>query len=276
MSITADITKIKNEINTKIRDELSTRDNKVTNELTACLSEIISFFTAELGKINTELNSKLTTEIEKFNVRDAGYITEVQKIFSRLNNIEEVCQNDFGRIRSLEKSVVSRFVSIDTNINNLQNKINQYYADVQSSDFNQYSESNESEASNRSRKSNNSTSFSSGSFNSLLEENRNLFKRIISNESEALNQLHESSNSTPSSSSSNSSLNENRNCFKRVFNLKKESIVKSFYYGKEDPKFSIVVSIMRWVESKAVANSVNNNNNNNVSSANNNNKNNME
>ena len=54
-----------------------------------------------------------------------------------------------------------------------------------------------------------------------------------------------------------------------------KSTVESFYYGKGGPKYSTVMSIMRWVESKKVASSVNNNNNNNASSANNNNENNM-
>ena len=48
-----------------------------------------------------------------------------------------------------------------------------------------------------------------------------------------------------------------------------KSTVENFYYGRGDPKFSTVMSIMRWVESKEVASSVNNNNN--ASSANNNN-----
>ena len=51
-----------------------------------------------------------------------------------------------------------------------------------------------------------------------------------------------------------------------------KSTVESFYYDKGDPKFSTVMLIMRWVESKEVASSVNNNN---ASSANNNNDNNM-
>src|ERR1044072_7675815 len=55
-SITAEITKIKNEINTKIGDELSTRDTKIANELSARLSEINT-----VG-INNDLNNKLTAE----------------------------------------------------------------------------------------------------------------------------------------------------------------------------------------------------------------------
>ena len=66
----------------------------------------------------------------------------------RLNNIEEACHNDFG-------SITSRFMSINVVIEDLQNKINQHYAVVQRSDFDQQSVSNESEA--------NSSSSSSGS-----------------------------------------------------------------------------------------------------------------
>ena len=104
--------------------------------------EVNSSFTAELGKNN----NKLTAEIAKINSRDAGYATEAQKILGRLNNIEEACHNDFGRIRSLEESVTSRFMSINVVIEDLQNKINQHYAVVQRSDFDQQSVSNESEA----------------------------------------------------------------------------------------------------------------------------------
>ena len=52
-----------------------------------------------------------------------------------------------------------------------------------------------------------------------------------------------------------------------------KSTVESFYYGKGNSKFSLVMVIMRWVKSKEVASSVNNNNN--MSSANNNNENNI-
>jgi hypothetical protein len=184
---------------------------KITNELFACLFEVNSSFTAEFSKINTKLNSKLTAEIENFKACNTGYNIEAQKIFARLFNIEEACQNDFNRITFLEKGIID-------SIDDLYKKINQYYTEVRSRDFDQYSESNESEASNQSHESGNSTNSSSGSSNLPLEKNRNCFKRI-SNESEALNW---SRNSIPSSSSSNSSLNKNRNCFKRVFDSKKE------------------------------------------------------
>ncbi|CAG8780552.1 4940_t:CDS:2, partial [Dentiscutata erythropus] len=99
------------EINTKIINELSTR----------------------LSEINTELNSKLIAEITKINTRDAGYASEVQKIFSmvnnittKVNNIEEACRNEFSRINVV--------------IEDLQNKINQHYTVVQRSDFDQQNE----------------------------------------------------------------------------------------------------------------------------------------
>src|SRR4051794_33117266 len=98
-SITAEITKIKNDLNNKLNEEVN----------------------AGFGKINTELNSKLTAEIEIFKARDAGYATEAQKILGRLNNIEEACHNDFGSIRSLVESVTSRFMSINVVIEDLQN-----------------------------------------------------------------------------------------------------------------------------------------------------------
>jgi len=74
-SITAEITKIKNEINTKIADDLSLRDGsftaeierilntKIANELSARLSEINSTFTVELDRINNDLNNKLNKEV---------------------------------------------------------------------------------------------------------------------------------------------------------------------------------------------------------------------
>ncbi|RGB38804.1 hypothetical protein C1646_740431, partial [Rhizophagus diaphanus] len=39
-----------------------------------------------------------------------------------------------------------------------------------------------------------------------------------------------------------------------------KSTVESFYYGKGDPKFRTVMSIMRWVDSKEIASLDNNNN----------------
>ncbi|RIA83669.1 hypothetical protein C1645_833456 [Glomus cerebriforme] len=121
-------------------------NTKISNEVTTCLSEINASFTAELGRINTELNNKLTAEIEIFKARNTGYTTEAQKILGRLNNIEEACHNDFGSIRSLVESITFRFMSINVVIKDLQNKINQHYAVVQRPDFDQQSVSNESEA----------------------------------------------------------------------------------------------------------------------------------
>src|SRR4051794_1207570 len=93
--------------------------------------------------------------------------------------------------------------------------------------------------------------------------------------------LHHSSSSKSSSSQlSDSALEENRCHFKQVFNLNKEvedtmdyafeivrcaireltgkkigkGTVKSFYYGKGDPKFNTVMSIMRWIDDKKITN----------------------
>ncbi len=257
------------------------RDTKVTNGLTAHLSEIISSFTVKLSKINIEFNSKLIAEIENFKIRDAGYVIKAQKIFLRLNNIEEVHQNDFGRIRFLEKSVVFRFISFNASINNLQKKINQIYADAQSIDFDQYNVSNESEVSNRSRRSSNSTSSSSKN-------------SPFSNPISSFSDNPTSPSSGNSSSSTDSSFGENKECFKRVFNWKKgeediinyifetvkceihnltgkkigKETVKNFYHYIGDPKFRIVILIMRWIDNKENTGSLDNNNN--VNSANNN------
>src|SRR5581483_7020798 len=201
-SITAEITKIKNEINTKNADDLSSCDGSITaeierlltdvykklstevntkiaNKLSARLSEINSTFTAKLdrinnnlnnklneevnagfGKINTELNSKLTAESK---ARDDDFTRKAQKILNdittKVNNIEEACRNEFSRINVV--------------IENLQNEINQHYAVVQRSDFDQqsvYNESeanstNESETNSRDSSTNSPPSSSSGSSN---------------------------------------------------------------------------------------------------------------
>ena len=52
-------------------------NTKISNEVTTRLSEINASFTAELGRINTELKNKLFTEIEIFKAHDAGYVIEV-------------------------------------------------------------------------------------------------------------------------------------------------------------------------------------------------------
>src|ERR1051325_3927074 len=91
------------EIDSKLTAEINT---KITNELFARLSEINSTFTAELdrinndlnnklneevnagfGKINTELNGKLTAEAEKNKARDDDFTKETQKIFSMISTV---------------------------------------------------------------------------------------------------------------------------------------------------------------------------------------------
>ena len=100
-----------------------------------------------------EINNKLTAEIAKTNSRDAGYASEAQKILSmvntKVNNIEEACSNEFSRINVV--------------IENLQNEINQHYAIVQRSNFDQQSVSNESEANSTNESETNSSPSSSGS-----------------------------------------------------------------------------------------------------------------
>ncbi|CAB5212911.1 unnamed protein product [Rhizophagus irregularis] len=94
---------------------------------------------------------------------------------------------------------------------------------------------------------------------------------------------HSSSSESSSSRLSVSSLEENRNRFKRVFDSNKEegetldyafetvrreirhqekigkSTVENFYYGRGDPKYTTVMSIMRWVDSKEFSGSLDNN-----------------
>src|SRR6266496_3174572 len=87
----------------KISDELSARVTRIINDLDTKNNtpEIENIF----SKLTVEINNKLTTEIAKINSRDAGYVSEAQKILSivdnvttRLDNIEETCHNDFGNI----------------------------------------------------------------------------------------------------------------------------------------------------------------------------------
>jgi len=118
----------------------------------------------ELVRNNNELNKKLTAEIVKINSRDAGYVSEAQKIFNnvttRLDNIEEAYRNDFGNISS-------KFTSIKTFTETLGNEIIQRCAIAQrlQVEFDQLSTS-------------------SASSNSSLEENRNRFKRAFDSNKE--------------------------------------------------------------------------------------------
>ncbi|GBC36214.1 hypothetical protein GLOIN_2v1836622 [Rhizophagus irregularis DAOM 181602=DAOM 197198] len=238
--LSARVTRIVNDLDTKnntpeienIFSKLTAEINtKITNELSTHLSEVNSSFTAELVRNNNELNKKLTGEIAKINSRDAGYFSEAQNILSIINDIEEDCRNDFGKISS-------EFNSIE---------------------FDQLSE-NQSEASNRSRGSANSSSGnSSGSSNSSFVENRNRFKRVFDSEKEV-------------GETNDYALETVRREIRHLTGEKiGKSTVESFYYGKGEPKYTTVMSIMRWVKSKEIASLDNNN----ASSANNNNENNM-
>ncbi|RIB22680.1 hypothetical protein C2G38_2033390 [Gigaspora rosea] len=128
-TITVEIKRILTDVYRKLTTEINI---KITNEHSTCLSEI-----------NTELNSKLIAEITKINTRDTGYAFEMQKIFNdittRINNIEEACCNEFGKI-------LFNFAFIET----LRNEMIQRYAIAQrfQVEFDQLSVVSQSEALN--------------------------------------------------------------------------------------------------------------------------------
>src|SRR5262249_45646666 len=59
-SITAEIERLLTDVYKKLSTEVNT---KIANELSARLSEVNSTFTAELGRINNDLNNKLNEEV---------------------------------------------------------------------------------------------------------------------------------------------------------------------------------------------------------------------
>ncbi|POG79764.1 hypothetical protein GLOIN_2v1869446 [Rhizophagus irregularis DAOM 181602=DAOM 197198] len=210
--LSARVTRIVNDLNTKnntpeienIFSKLTAEINtKITNEFSTRLSEVNSSFTAELVRNNNELNKKLTGKIAKINSRDAGYFSEAQNILSMINNIEEDCRNDFGKISS-------EFNSVRASIEALRNEMIQCYAIAQrlQIEFDQLSE-NQSEASNRSRGSANSLSV--GETNDYALETVRREIRHLTGEKIG------------------------------------KSTVESFYYGKGEPKYTTLMSIMRWV-----------------------------
>ena len=243
--LSAHVTKIINDLNIKnntseiknIFSKLIMKINtKITNELFTHLSEVNSTFTVKLSKNN----NKLITEINKINSYDAEYASKMQKILlminnvtTRLENIKKACYNDFGNISS-------EFTSIKIFIKALWNEMIQYYAIAQrlQVDFDQLNVTNHSS---------NSESSSSQLSDSFLEENRNHFKWIFDSnkeEGETLDYAFETVR-------------------REIRQLTGEKIgketVKNFYYGGGDPKFRIVMSIMRWVDSKEFSDSLNNN-----------------
>ena len=138
--------KLSTEVNTKIANELFTRLSEINSTFTAELDRINNDLNnklneevnAEFGKINTELNSKLTAKAKKNKARDDDFTKETQKISTvteRLDRIEEACHNDFGNISS-------EFTSIKASIEILQNDLAQRYAVVRRADFDQQSMSN--------------------------------------------------------------------------------------------------------------------------------------
>ncbi|PKY57393.1 hypothetical protein RhiirA4_478432 [Rhizophagus irregularis] len=170
---------------------------------------------------------------------------EMEWVIGRTAISSDFFRNVRTRIRSLEKSVTSRFVSIRISIEDLQNKINQHYA-VQSFDFDQQSVSNESEASNRSRRSGNSTSSSSGnstSGNSIsstlitLIKKRSHFRQVFNSNKGEVDSLDYAFETVR----------------REIRQLTGEKVgketVKNFYYGVGDPKFNIVMLIICFIPS---------------------------
>ena len=131
-------------------------DDKLTAKVDTSISKFKSIFIAEINKIYAEIDGKLTAEAEKNKARDDDFTRKAQKILNdittKVNNIEEACRNEFGRINVV--------------IENLQNEINQHYAVVQRSDFDQQSVSNESEANSTNESETNSRGSSSNSSSS--------------------------------------------------------------------------------------------------------------
>ncbi|GBC19258.1 hypothetical protein GLOIN_2v1708658 [Rhizophagus irregularis DAOM 181602=DAOM 197198] len=147
-----------------------------------------------------------------------------RKFYRWFNNIEEACHNDFGNI-------LSEFTSIKTSIEALQNEMIQHYAIAQrlQVDFDQLSVANHSSS---------SESSSSRLSDLSLEENRNRFKRVFDSNKEEGETLDYAF--------------ETVRCKIRQLTGEKigKETVKNVYYGGGDPKFRIVISIMRWVDSK--------------------------
>ena len=73
-SITMEIKRLLTDVYKKLSIEVNF---KITNKLSAHLSEVNSTFTAELVRNNNELNKKLIRKITKINSCDAGYVSEV-------------------------------------------------------------------------------------------------------------------------------------------------------------------------------------------------------
>ena len=131
--LSARVTRIVNDLDTKnntpeienIFSKLTAEINtKITNELSARLSEVNSFFTAELGK-NNKLTAKKSIHVMlDIPLRRRKFYLMVNNVTTRLDNIEEACCNDFGNISS-------EFTSIKTSIEALRNEIIQRYAIAQ-------------------------------------------------------------------------------------------------------------------------------------------------
>jgi hypothetical protein len=158
---------------------------------------------------------------------------KAQKILSdittKVNNIEEACCNEFGRINVV--------------IENLQKEENQHYAVVQRSDFDQQSVSNESDAnSTNGSETNSSPSSSSRSSNlsgifDITVDIRIRFKKHFDRLMKARNYTFDEM------------------CFSVVVDIRslgeniKISTVKNFYNSVSGSKVSTINQINAWVAS---------------------------
>ncbi|GBB95534.1 hypothetical protein RclHR1_25560002 [Rhizophagus clarus] len=207
-----------------LHDQISTELN---DKFDTCISDINSFFTEKLDRINDDLNNKLNEEV------NAG--------------IEEACHNDFGNISS-------EFTSIKASIEILQNDLAQRYAVVRRADFNQQSVSNESETNGSGLGSSldsasASTSSSSSSEGSNLSGIFDITGDIKIRFKEHFDRLMKARNYT-----------FDEMCFSVAMDIRslggniKISTVKNFYSGVGRSTVSTVNQINAWV------NSFNNNN----------------
>ena len=187
---------------------------------------------------------------KKNKARDDDFTREAQRIFSmvnnvttRLDNIEEACRNDFGNISS-------EFTSIKTSIEALRNEINQHYAVVQRSNFDQQSASNESEANSTNESETNSGGSSSNSSPSSSSGSSNL-SGILDITSDI--KIHFKQHFDRLMKARNYTFDEM--CFSVAVDIRslggniKISTVKNFYNGVSGSKVSTVNQINAWVAS---------------------------
>ncbi|PKK58076.1 hypothetical protein RhiirC2_857949 [Rhizophagus irregularis] len=219
-----------------INSTFTAKLSRINNDLNNKLNEEVN---AGFSKINIELNSKLTTEAEKNKARDDDFTKKAQKILNdittKVNNIEEACHNEFSRINVV--------------IENLQNEINQHYAVVRRTEFDQQSITNDSEAElgnsgDSTSASTNSSSSSSSSGSSNLSGILDITSNIKIRFKQHFDRLIKARNYTFDDM-----------CFSVVVDIRslggniKISTVKNFYNGVSGCNVSTINQINAWVAS---------------------------